>query len=385
MTENKILKKRVEMLEKNFQQLVKQLNTNNRLSIIQSKSELYYFVARAVKNESEIDMIKEFLIERGNFNYLDYHDFRKDSELLRTYVDENKMFLELIDYYEKLKTNPDLRNNVGEYISGSNLVVIKNRIQIKRANAIKRGMLEKSEPIKELDNQIAEVDTSMKLLFQKKKEEVTGQDYFVKKEDAEKIFENISTQKEQIIERIRQVPLLDDLQMEPQNRLLYYEVISNYWFGNFNASIILLSVLVESFLKEIYFFKEGQHSEETLSPLIEICNQKGIITQSEKCPLSKFADTVRNTYLHGNIHRIVEKITLPAYKIDLTNPSAPPEPTYVTEDSLPTIRSIAKTEIDKMRSRKMIIEIIKMLSAISKRIYSETNDTNKSTVEDLKK
>ncbi len=64
---------------------------------------------------------------------------------------------------------------------------------------------------------------------------------------------------------------MNDLQLEPACKSLYYEVKVNYWLGNFNASIILLSVFMESFLKEKYYLKNKRTSEDTLIPLINTC------------------------------------------------------------------------------------------------------------------
>lgn len=104
--------------------------------------------------------------------------------------------------------------------------------------------------------------------------------------------------------------------------------------------------------------------------LLESCLKGDLITQTGKDILSNYAETIRNKYLHGNLHQIIEKITIPAFKVDLQNLNTKPEPTYVTQDNLPTIRAIAKNDIDKVRSRKMIIQTAKMLNEISNRTYS---------------
>ena len=113
------------------------------------------------------------------------------------------------------------------------------------------------------------------------KRKTKKEEYFLKKDDAEKIYDSFSSKKEEVVDRIRGLPLIGDkVHLEPENKSLYYEAISNFWFGNFNASICMLSIFVESFLKEIWYYKHKKHYDNDLDNLINDCYfQKFILIQ----------------------------------------------------------------------------------------------------------
>lgn len=365
------LKKRIEQLEKEQKKLIHDVNKSLLDISFYPKIDLYFHIAREIKNECNFDLLKEYLVEKKVIvDFEDYVNFRKNHELLRTYQDENKNAMKLMEHFKSMIENPAPDPTLINYVNFSNLVVIKNRFEIKRKILLERGFKEGSDMIKEIDELISSTQKDIeKLKEEKESKPIKNKEYFVKKEDAQKIFDNLFVKKDEIIERIRELPLMSDIHLEPHNKSIYYETISNYWLGNFNASICMLSVLLESFLKEIYYYKERKHFDGTIIPLINECKTQNYITEEQKKLLLSFADTIRNKYLHASLNEILPEVIVPAYKIDFANPSKKPEPTYCTAESLPTIRSIVKYDVDKIRSRKLIIQSVKIIEEITTKNY----------------
>ena len=84
------------------------------------------------------------------------------------------------------------------------------------------------------------------------------------------------------------MPILNDkIHLEVENKSLYYEAVSNFWFGNFNASICMLSIFIESFLKEMWYYKKKEHYENDLENLLSDCLKEGIIIEKEKVSSEK--------------------------------------------------------------------------------------------------
>lgn len=365
------LKRRIEDLEKNLKRLVSEINKNMVEISFYPKIDLFFYLAREIKNECDFDLLKEYLIEKNIIqNFEEYVKFRKDHKLFQTYQDENKNAIKLLEHFKSMINNPSPDTSLINYINGSNLIIIENRFKIKKQILLERGFKENSEIVREMDKLIAEIQKDMAILKKDKDEIIVDKEYYVKKEDAEQIYSNLFAKKDEIIKRIRELPLMSETHLEPHNKSIYYETISNYWFGNFNASICMLSVLLESFLKEIYYYKTREHFDGTTAPLINKCRTKELITEDEKIQLIGFTETIRNKYLHASLNQILTDAIVPAYKLDLTNPSKKPEPTYITAENLPTIRSIVKQDVDKIRSRKLIIQSVKLIEQIAKKNYN---------------
>jgi hypothetical protein len=365
---------KIEQLEKRLQSLEKKVKIKFTefddflcQTLRKHFSELYFYIAREIKNEADIDILKEFLIEKGNIDYKEYMSFRKEHKLMKTYADENKNALSIHEIFQKEGANPNAEISCVSYVNNSNLIIFKNRLQLKKQLALERGL----DDIKEIDELIKRLQDQLNEASSQNTQPVKEKQHYAKLADANKIFENtFIDKKDEIIERIRQIPLMNDLQLEPACKLLYQEVMVNYWVGNFNASIILLSVFVESFLKDKYHLKNKRISEDNLSPLINTCFRENIINENEKVAFTNFAETVRNIYIHSNFRKIIPDVTTQACEINFNNKSNP-KLTYVTGRDLPTLIDIQKLEQDKEAARNLIIQMSKIASNIDKRFWED--------------
>ena len=100
---------------------------------------------------------------------------------------------------------------------------------------------------------------------------------------------------------------------------LYEEIRSSYALGIFTSTIINAILLLEYSVR-LCLYRERLKSDPNsnwsdlekldLSNLIKQLNALKIITKKEKATLILFNDKLRNPYLHINIHKLTEGITL---------------------------------------------------------------------------
>ena len=369
---NEKLLKRVEHLEKNFKINFSHIDKQLHEVSCNYFFNLYHYLAREIKNEADIDLLKEYLVHTEQIDFLDFMNFKKKNALLKTYIDENKNALKILDFFNSPECIPSKETKLFNYVNSSNLLIHKKRFQIKKQHLLDRRYEKDSKEVTEIDELIRICDNQIKDKHEKTPSFEEKQ-YYIKKSDAKKVYDyHFINNDEEIIERIREIPLLKDIHFEPSCKALYFESISNYWMGNFNASIILLSVFLEAYLKEQYNFKTKKHSVETLAPLINTCCNQDILNSNQKDFLSYFAESVRNNYIHARNHNIVTDVTLPLAIIDFNSPSKP-EVTYGNSNEYPFLRDIAKSEKDKVDSKYLIIEVAKIVMDISKS-YDELSE-----------
>jgi hypothetical protein len=368
------LLKRLEHLEKNFKinfsNLDKQLHKINCSYFLN----LYHYIAREIKNEAELDLLKEYLVSTGQIDFPDFVKFKQENPLMKTYHDESKNALKVLDFYNSPECIPSKENQLFSYVNNSNQLILKKRLQIKKELLIDRGYAEDSKEVHNIEELIMSCNNNIK---EKHYETPSFEEkqYYINKPDAEKIYDSYFIDKfDENITRVREIPLLKDVHFEPSCKALYFETISNYWIGNFNASIVLLSVFLEAYLKDKYRFKTKKDSDETLTPLINTCFTKKIISSDQRDFLLYFAETVRNNYIHVRNHKIIPEVTLPMAQIDFKS-SSKPELTYGTSEEYPFLRDIAKIEKDKVDSKTLIIEVAKIVANISKS-YNEYSEEN---------
>ena len=336
---------------------------------------IYQYLAREIKNEAEIDLLTEYLVNTGQIDFREFMEFKKKNPLMKTYVDENKNALRMRNIFNSPECTPSKERKLFTYVNSSDLLIQKKRFEIKKQLLLERGYDKDSKKVIELDEFIMDCNNQIKNKFEKDSS-FEEKEYYIKKLNAEEIYDGyFINNAEDIIERIREIPSLNEIHFEPSCKELYFESISNYWMGNFNASIVLLSVFLEAYLKEQYFFKTKNISVETLTPLINTCFNKNIINSEQKKFLSPFAETVRNNYIHARNHKIVTDVTIPMAQINLKSPSKP-ESIYGTSKQFPFLIDIAKIEKDKGDSKCLIIEIAKIVTEISKS-YDELSEEDK--------
>ena len=251
MMDEEINEKELNILKKDFESFREEIRKAFDNIFINGKNELYNYIAREIKNECDIQTLLDFLYDQKIIKQKEFSEHRKDSRLFRSFKDENNNIYKLANYFQDLENNFNLESNKNpsEFVSISNLIIQRERFLYKKEKMLQRGFSEDSKEIKEVDEQIKEFNNLMSINKKLDKNKIKKETYFLKKEEAERIYKSFTDKKEEILDRIRELPILNDkIHLETENRSLYYEVISNIWFGNFNASICIFSIFIESFL-----------------------------------------------------------------------------------------------------------------------------------------
>ena len=230
MDEVEKLNERISKLEKNFRKFVDEVNKMNRKFLIGTKSDLFLAIAREIKNECNQSLFMEFMYDKGIISQKEFLEYRKKSKLFKAYKDENEQATKIYNYHLTLEQTQDTDEELTNYYNKANHLVIREQFLAKKEGLIKREFTPDSPEVKELEELIKELDEK---IYKKDdsldKRKIKPQEYFLKKEEAEQIFENLINRKEEIVERIREVPLLGDrVHLEANNKSLYYEVVSNY-------------------------------------------------------------------------------------------------------------------------------------------------------------
>lgn len=372
---NDTLLKRIEQLENNFKINFSHLDKQLHKISCSYFFNLYQYIAREINNEADLDLLKEYLVNTGQIDFLNFMEFKEENALMKTYKHENENALKVFNFYNSPECIPSKENQLFNYVNNSNLLIRKKRFQIKRDLLIDRGYAENSKEVVEIEGLITICDDNIN----NKHNETSSlkeKKYYIGKSNAEKIYDYYFIEDfEETIGRVREIPLLEDIHFEPSCKDLYFETISNYWMGNFNASIVLLSVFLEAYLKDEYYSKTNKFSSETLGPLITTCSKENIINTDQKIFLLDFVEKVRNNYIHTRTQNIVPDVTTPMGIIDLQSPSNP-ELTYGNSDEYPFLKDIAKKGKDKIDSKYLIIEIAKIVTEISKS-YDELSEQHK--------
>lgn len=363
--------KDVAKLRKEFEIIKKDIEEGFLKNFVATKNDTYHYLAREIKNECNIETLVDYLLDKGVISQEEFLEHKEKSKLFQSFKDENNNMHKIAEYFKKLQINFNIESqkNPSEFVSISNLLAQRERFLYKKEKMIERGFSEDSKHIKHMDEAIKSFNELISKQKKLDKKKIKKEEYFLKKDEAEKIYETFSNKKNEIVDRIRELPILNDkIHLEVENKSLYYEAVSNFWFGNFNASICMLSIFIESFLKEMWYYKKKEHYENDLENLLSDCLKEGIIIEKEKDYLLEIKDHIRNNYIHSNLHKILPEIVVPAYMISLKGEHKP-KPTYLTADRFPVLRSIIKMDTDKELSKQLIIEVVKVVESITTRNY----------------
>ncbi len=109
------LEKRLQSLEKQMKIKLTEFDDYLCQTLRKHFSELYFYIAREIKNEADIDILKEFLIEKRYIDYKEYLSFRTENKLMKTYVDENINAISVHDIFQKEGANPTAEINCVSY------------------------------------------------------------------------------------------------------------------------------------------------------------------------------------------------------------------------------------------------------------------------------
>lgn len=150
--------------------------------------------------------------------------------------------------------------------------------------------------------------------------------------------------------------------MEPHLRALYFETYNLTAFGFNNASLVMQGVLLEAFVKEVIYYKEGKDFKGEFGPAIQRCDEKEYLGPKEIDFLRRFKNNIRNRYQHTDIEEISAGIKFPAWKVrpeDVLDKDkitaikkkireGTLKPEFLGRDELRPLGFLAKSKVDEM-------------------------------------
>ena len=144
---------------------------------------------------------------------------------------------------------------------------------------------------------------------------------------------------------------------------LYMDCYQTLLSGRYNASIVMMGLLLEAIVKTIIFLKCGVEYAKPFGPCLEKIQKHKLMNKDEIKYLYKFKNEIRNPYQHVDDGYILKNIKVPVWPIKYENPeelisqiekikAGDIKPTMMSASEEPAIQPIIKIEYD---SKKAIV------------------------------
>jgi len=125
---------------------------------------------------------------------------------------------------------------------------------------------------------------------------------------------------EEIDPLIRPAINLNDF-ANPKLFFLYEDCYQSLLIGRYNASIVLMGVLVEAIMKERILLKLGIEFTKPYGPCLKKIREEKLMDPLDILFLERFKDQVRNLYQHVDYSQILQGIFVKAWPIKFEKPS----------------------------------------------------------------
>jgi len=193
-------------------------------------------------------------------------------------------------------------------------------------------------------------------------------------EFVDKIFSD--ERKAKALERVRKLPELPDIPL-PSVTGIYREILQAIILGTNGAAITLSSILVEYMLKfatykiEMDGFQRYDGAKwdgferTTFAQAIDRADKNGLLLEDRKQSLIEFKNKTRNPYLHYNIKKITEGVSIDTTRLDLRTGES--EVVTLLADSHPIIQPGAKKFVDE----RNVLEVFNYANDFVKEMWSK--------------
>ncbi len=139
--------------------------------------------------------------------------------------------------------------------------------------------------------------------------------------------------------------------MEPHLRVLYFETYFLLAYEFYNASLVLMGILLENITKERLFLdgiKDEELEEMTFGRAINKCEEMKILNSQELGFLKKKKQELRDPYAHYNKMKLSKDVYFPTWKIK--NP---------VEKLIALDKRVRRGELTELQARQELIKGIK--------------------------
>ena len=96
-------------------------------------------------------------------------------------------------------------------------------------------------------------------------------------------------------------------------------MLSDALIGRYNASIVMMGILIEAIVKERIYLKLGIECTKPLGPCLKQIKEHKLMDVEDITFLYKFKDIVRNPYQHVDDKEIMRDIQSPIWEIKFNN------------------------------------------------------------------
>jgi len=160
----------------------------------------------------------------------------------------------------------------------------------------------------------------------------------------------------------------------PRLFFLYEDCYHSLLIGRYNASIVLMGVLLEALMKERIMLKLGIDYHKPYGPCLNVIERNKLMDIEHIHFLRKFKDEVRNPYQHADDAAILKDLFTPVWRFEFKEldpkkllefirdaRSGRIKPTIVPVADLPEIRAIQKQYYDRERAIELFNRVCDFL------------------------
>ncbi|HLB71390.1 MAG TPA: hypothetical protein VJJ51_10140 [Candidatus Methanoperedens sp.] len=199
--------------------------------------------------------------------------------------------------------------------------------------------------------------------------------FFIKgKSPLERYKENWNNNADEIFVLVRPELSQGDL-VNPRLFFLYEDCYHTILIGRYNASIIMMGVLLETLMKERINLKLGGYFEGEYGPCLKKIKVERLMDAEDIVFLRWFKNEVRNPYQHANEAEILQGVLVPVWPIQFEGEisleklskaikdtkSGRLKPKLLPAAEIPAFRSIAKQAYDRKRAIELFNQVYDFL------------------------
>ena len=145
---------------------------------------------------------------------------------------------------------------------------------------------------------------------------------------------------------------------------LYEDCYHSLLIGRYNASIVLMGVLLEALMKERITLKLGEYFNKPYGACLEKIEKEKLMRKEDIRFLRKFKDKIRNLYQHADDSKILQGVFFPVWPLQFEKElsleklekfmgnikSGRLKPKFLPAADIPAIRPLAKQAYDRRQA-----------------------------------
>ena len=167
--------------------------------------------------------------------------------------------------------------------------------------------------------------------------------------------------------------------------LLYEDCYHTLLIGRYNASIVLMGVLLEALMKERIMVKLGIDFTEPYGACLKKIEDEKMMRKEDIKFLRDFKDMIRNPYQHADESKILQGVFIPVFPLQFVDKlslekleqvlknikSGKLKPKLLHAADIPAIRSITKQEIDRRKAVNLFNQVYDFLQVAQIRYFKK--------------